>query len=59
MNIPIIRLSRVVTALFAALLIATTVIQFAQAPALRARPDNRRTLLDNYSRCLLYTSRCV
>ena len=50
MNLPIIRLSRVVTALFAALLIATTVIQFAQAPSLRARPDNRRTLLDNYSR---------
>jgi len=49
-NLPIIRLSRVVTALFAALLIATTVIQFAQAPSLRARPDNRRTLLDNYSR---------
>lgn len=50
MNTPILRMSRLVAALFAALLVATTVIQFVQAPSLRARPDNRRTLLDNYSR---------
>ena len=50
MNTPIIRMSRLVGALFVALLVASTVIQFVQAPSLRARPDNRRTLLDNYSR---------
>ncbi len=50
MNTPIIRMSRLVGALFAALLVASSVIQFVQAPSLRARPDNRRTLLDNYSR---------
>lgn len=50
MNTPIRRLARVVAALFAALLISSTVIQFIQAPSLRARADNRRTLLDDYSR---------
>jgi peptidoglycan glycosyltransferase len=49
-NAPILRIARLVAALFAALLIATTIIQFVQAPNLRARPDNRRTLLDNFSR---------
>lgn len=50
MNTPIMRMSRLVAALFAMLLVASTLIQFVQAPALRARPDNRRTLLDNYSK---------
>ena len=50
MNAPILRMSRLVGALFALLLISATFIQFVQAPSLRARPDNRRTLLDNYSR---------
>lgn len=50
MNTPILRMSRLVGALFAILLISATIIQFVQAPSLRARPDNRRTLLDNYSR---------
>lgn len=50
MNTPILRISRLVGALFAALLVAATVVQFVQAPSLRARSDNRRTLLDNYSR---------
>ncbi len=49
-NTPILRISRLVGALFAALLVAATVVQFVQAPNLRARSDNRRTLLDNYSR---------
>ncbi len=50
MNTPILRMSRLVGLLFAALLVAATLVQFVQAPELRARPDNRRTLLDNYSR---------
>jgi peptidoglycan glycosyltransferase len=50
MNTPILRMSRLVGALFAILLISATIIQFVQAPTLRARSDNRRTLLDNYSR---------
>ena len=50
MNTPILRMSRLVGALFAILLISATLIQFVQAPTLRARSDNRRTLLDNYSR---------
>lgn len=50
MNTPILRMSRLVGLLFAILLVSATVIQFVQAPSLRARPDNRRTLLDNYSR---------
>ncbi|MBK8868688.1 MAG: penicillin-binding protein 2 [Dermatophilaceae bacterium] len=50
MNTPIIRMSRLIATLFAMLLVASTLIQFVQAPSLRARADNRRTLLDNYSR---------
>ncbi|MBK8470710.1 MAG: penicillin-binding transpeptidase domain-containing protein [Candidatus Phosphoribacter sp.] len=50
MNAPILRISRLVGLLFAILLVSATVIQFVQAPQLQARPDNRRTLLDNYSR---------
>ena len=50
MNTPILRMSRLVGALFALLLISATIIQFVHAPTLRARSDNRRTLLDNYSR---------
>ncbi len=50
MNTPILRLSRLVAVLFASLLVATTLIQFVQAPSLRARPENRRTLLDDYAR---------
>ncbi len=50
MNGPVRRISVLVTALFAALLISSTMIQFVMAPSLNARADNRRTLLDNYSR---------
>ncbi len=50
MNTPILRLSRVVALLFAALLVSSTLVQFVQAPALRARADNKRTLLDEYSK---------
>ncbi len=50
MNTPLRRMSRIVGLLFAALLVSSTIIQFVQAPALDARADNRRTLLDNYSR---------
>lgn len=50
MNAPVRRISALVTLLFTALLISSTVIQFVQAPSINARPDNRRTLLDNYSR---------
>ena len=44
------RVSTVVALLFAALFISTTLIQVIFAPSINARPDNRRTLLDNYSR---------
>ncbi len=50
MNTPLRRMSRIVALLFAALLVSSTLIQFVQAPSLNARADNRRTLLDNYSR---------
>ncbi len=50
MNTPVRRISVVVATLFVALLISSTLIQFVQAPTLNARADNRRTLLDNYSR---------
>lgn len=50
MNVPVLRLSRLIAVLFAALLVASTVIQFVQAPSLRALPENRRTVLDNYGR---------
>ncbi len=50
MNGPLRRVSTVVALLFAALFISTTLIQVIYAPSINARPDNRRTLLDNYSR---------
>jgi len=50
MNKPIRRLSFVVALLFCTLLISTTWIQFVTAKSLDARPGNRRTLLDSYSR---------
>lgn len=50
MNSPIRRLSFVVAALFASLLVSTTLIQFVFAKDLNARPDNRRTLLSSYAR---------
>lgn len=50
MNAPIRRLALVVFAMFAALLIATTYIQFFQAQSLRETAGNRRTLLDEYGR---------
>lgn len=50
MNAPIRRLGLVVAAMFCALLIAATSIQFFQAKALDNRPGNRRTLLESYAR---------
>lgn len=50
MNTPIRRLAYVVIAMFTALLLATTWIQFVSAEDLRERPGNRRTLIDTYSR---------
>lgn len=50
MNSPIRRLSVVIAALFAALLVATTLVQFVQAKDLNAMAANKRTLLDNYAR---------
>ena len=50
MNTPIRRLSVVIAALFTALLVATTIVQFVQAKSLNAMPANKRTLLDSYSR---------
>jgi peptidoglycan glycosyltransferase len=49
-NAPIRRLALVVFLMFAALLVSTTYLQFVQADELRERSDNRRTLLDIYSR---------
>jgi len=49
-NAPVRRISVLVTLLFAALLVSSTLIQFVQAPSINARADNRRTLLDSYSR---------
>jgi peptidoglycan glycosyltransferase len=49
-NTPIRRLALVVFAMFAALLVSTTWIQFVQADELSQLPQNRRTLLDTYSR---------
>jgi len=49
-KVPVRRISVLVAMLFAALLISSTLIQFVQAPSISARADNRRTLLDNYSR---------
>jgi peptidoglycan glycosyltransferase len=50
MNAPIRRLAAVVLAMFGALLLSTTYIQFVQAGSLRDKPNNRRTLLQSYSR---------
>ncbi len=50
MNKPIRRVSFIVAVLFCTLLISTTWIQFVTAKSLDARPDNRRTLLESYSR---------
>lgn len=50
MNAPVRRLSLVVAALFASLLVSTTLIQYVFAADLNARPDNRRTLLSTYAR---------
>ena len=50
MNAPIRRLAMVVFLMFAALLVSTTYLQFVQADELSERSDNRRTLLDTYSR---------
>ncbi len=50
MNTPIRRLAAIVLVLFGSLLLSSTYIQFVQASSLRDRPDNRRTLLENYSR---------
>jgi peptidoglycan glycosyltransferase len=49
-NTPIRRLSVVIAALFTALLVASTVVQFTQAKSLGAMASNKRTLLDSYSR---------
>ncbi len=50
MNTPLRRVTSVVALLFVALLVSTTLIQVIFAPSINARPDNRRTLLDSYSR---------
>lgn len=50
MNNPIRRLAVIVTAMFCALFMATTWIQFVQAKELRDKPGNRRTLLASYAR---------
>lgn len=49
MNNPIRRLAVLVTAMFCALFVASTWIQFVQADTLRDRPGNRRTLLATYA----------
>ncbi|MDF8263960.1 peptidoglycan D,D-transpeptidase FtsI family protein [Luteipulveratus flavus] len=50
MNAPIRRIGIVVAAMFCALLMSSTLIQFVQAKDLRERPGNRRTLLASYSK---------
>lgn len=50
MNNPVRRLSVLVGALFASLLISTTLIQYVFAGDLNARADNRRTLLSTFAR---------
>ncbi len=50
MNAPVRRLSFLVAALFASLLVSTTLIQYVFAADLNGRPDNRRTLLSTYAR---------
>jgi peptidoglycan glycosyltransferase len=49
-NAPIRRLAMVVAFMFTCLLVSTTYIQFVQASSLRDKPNNRRTLLENYAR---------
>jgi peptidoglycan glycosyltransferase len=49
-NNPVRKLSLVVAALFASLLVSTTLIQYVFAADLNARPDNRRTLLSTFAR---------
>ncbi|ADU46626.1 peptidoglycan D,D-transpeptidase FtsI family protein [Intrasporangium calvum] len=49
MNTAIRRLSVLIAALFGALLVASTVIQFVQAGSMRGMAANKRTLLDNYA----------
>jgi penicillin-binding protein A len=49
-NTPIRRLALLVFTMFTALLLSTSWIQFVQADELRQLPQNRRTLLDTYSR---------
>lgn len=50
MNTPVRRLSVLIAALFTALLVAATLVQFVQTKSLDAMAANKRTLLDNYSR---------
>ena len=50
MNTPIRRISVVIAALFTALLVASTMVQFVQERSLGAMAANKRTLLDTYSR---------
>jgi penicillin-binding protein A len=49
-NAPIRRLAMVVAFMFTCLLLSTTYIQFVQASTLQHKPNNRRTLLENYAR---------
>jgi peptidoglycan glycosyltransferase len=49
-NAPIRRLAALVLVLFGALLLSSTYIQYVQADSLRGKPNNRRTLLADYSR---------
>lgn len=50
MNAPIRRLGLVLAAMFCALLVAATTIQFVQAQSLNDKPGNRRTLLATYGK---------
>lgn len=49
MNAPIRRVATFLAALFATLLVSTTLIQFVWAKDLNARPDNRRTVLATFA----------
>lgn len=49
MNAPVRRVSTFLAALFAALLVSTTLIQYVFAKDLNARPDNRRTVLATFA----------
>ena len=50
MNAPIRRVALLIGAMFVLLLLSSTMVQFVQAPAINARADNKRTLLDTFSR---------